>query len=241
MFFRTKPAAATLSPSSSTACATAEPSGVQLQQQFSNIESGDVAIRPGEYYRSDAALALRNMLARQRRRFKPMATVSMMAMTMARERSAFAPDLQPSQHGNGHQLAAPSCFSFSAAAAAAATMTDQEKQQQLQQQLELQQQQHVRSVVVSWMVEVAAAFRLSPATLCLAVELFDCYMDKQAQPPPHSMMQLLALTCLSLATRLEDLDHRFTLRDWASLALDRHRGVLLYEVQSYRCCQVIRI
>jgi hypothetical protein len=57
-----------------------------------------------------------------------------------------------------------------------ASNQQQEQQQQLQ-----AQQQHVRAVVVGWMTEVAVAFRLTSATLFLAVELLDCYLVKQVR------------------------------------------------------------
>ncbi|GIL64688.1 hypothetical protein Vafri_18584 [Volvox africanus] len=207
----------------------------QQQQQVFGSENGcyGVTSPSGQYHLSDAAQALRNMLARQRRVVAPVAFVPQLSPpslgpsprgTSSSGRlsiSSLPPHHHPFPHHQQHQQDQQLRI-----------QPQQEAQQQQQQQQELQdhqQQLHVRSVVVGWMAEVAAALRLSSATLSLAVELLDCYMSSQVRPPPHSMMQLLALTCLSVATRMEDTDHRFTVQDWASLALDRSRGILLYQ------------
>ncbi|GIM04427.1 hypothetical protein Vretimale_9006 [Volvox reticuliferus] len=215
----------------------------QQQQGFDSENGRDgMASSGGQYHLSDAAQALRNMLVRQRRVAAPAPFVTQLSASLGpSSRGASSDHLsiaslplrhhpyphhqqlqQDQQLGQQQQQETPQQQML---------LLQEQQQQQLQ---ELQQQLHVRSVVVSWMSEVAAALRLSSATLSLAVELLDCYMaNQQVRPPPHSMMQLLALTCLSVATRMEDMDHRFAVQDWASLALDRSRGILLYQESDF--------
>ncbi|GLC52671.1 cell division [Pleodorina starrii] len=160
-------------------CAAGADLAADLELRGSGRGGAAAAIRPGEYHQSDAAVSLRHVLARQRR----MAVAAVAAAAPQQPHAAVQCD-NPEQQTPEQQLA--------------------ERFRRERQEL-LQQQHQNRSVVVSWMAEVSTAFRLSSATLSLAVELYDCYMAKQTKPVPNSMLQLLALTCLKVACSMEEV------------------------------------
>ncbi|PNH04822.1 Cyclin-D1-1 [Tetrabaena socialis] len=92
----------------------------------------------------------------------------------------------------------------------------------------------VRALVVDWVAEVASLLALGSSSLFVAVALMDAFLARQAAPPPDTLMQLLALACLDLATRQEEAGRpHVPLRDWLTLAADPASGTELYEVSNH--------
>jgi cyclin B len=61
----------------------------------------------------------------------------------------------------------------------------------------------MRMIVVDWLVEVHAKFRLDPATLHLCVHIFDRFLS--VQQVSRGRVQLVAVTSLLLASKYEDI------------------------------------
>ncbi|GAX11089.1 cyclin A [Fistulifera solaris] len=61
----------------------------------------------------------------------------------------------------------------------------------------------MRMIVIDWLVEVHAKFRLDPATLHLCVHIFDRFLS--VQQVSRGRVQLVAVTSLLLASKYEDI------------------------------------
>ncbi|PNH08276.1 Cyclin-D-2 [Tetrabaena socialis] len=82
-----------------------------------------------------------------------------------------------------------------------------------------------RPRVVSWMVEVVTAVGLSEETLHSAVSLLDRFVQGTETLPPEHVLQLLALACVSIAAKHEEVaQHRAD--DWVGLAVDSDNNPL---------------
>lgn len=77
----------------------------------------------------------------------------------------------------------------------------------------------VRTTAVSWIVEVATGMALQSETLFQAVALFDRFLSATLDVPPESMLQLLALACISLAAKGEEVP-QYHADHWLLLAVD---------------------
>lgn len=63
-----------------------------------------------------------------------------------------------------------------------------------------------RRIITRWLRDVAAAFKLKTTTLCLAVQLTDCFLIKTLQNLPVSQCQLAAIASLWIAAKFEEMD-----------------------------------
>lgn len=61
----------------------------------------------------------------------------------------------------------------------------------------------MRMIVVDWLVEVHAKFRLDPTTLHLCIHIFDRYLSNEEVS--RSQVQLVAVTSLLLASKYEEI------------------------------------
>ena len=61
----------------------------------------------------------------------------------------------------------------------------------------------MRAIVVSWLMEVSAEYRLTPGTCHLAITLFDNYLAA-ARNVPRNKLQLIGVTALFIAAKLEE-------------------------------------
>ncbi|KXZ46026.1 CYCD1.3 protein [Gonium pectorale] len=86
-----------------------------------------------------------------------------------------------------------------------------------------------RRALVLWMGQAAAARGLQLATLFSAVGIMDRFVAaaKDNEVPPETMLQLMALACMSLATKYHE-GSRLPLSSWICLAIDPD-GQPLYE------------
>ncbi|KNC51496.1 uncharacterized protein AMSG_07694 [Thecamonas trahens ATCC 50062] len=62
----------------------------------------------------------------------------------------------------------------------------------------------MRAIVVSWLMEVSAEYRLTPGTCHLAITLFDNYLAA-ARNVPRNKLQLIGVTALFIAAKLEEV------------------------------------
>ncbi|KAG2447934.1 hypothetical protein HYH02_007387 [Chlamydomonas schloesseri] len=76
-----------------------------------------------------------------------------------------------------------------------------------------------RPRIVSWLVEVVSALRLSDEALYAAVSLLDRFVAGTETFPPEHVLQLLALACISLASKHEEVA-QYRADDWVRLAVD---------------------
>ncbi|KAG2486097.1 hypothetical protein HYH03_015192 [Edaphochlamys debaryana] len=76
-----------------------------------------------------------------------------------------------------------------------------------------------RPRIVSWLVEVVTTLRLSDETLHAAVSLLDRFAAGTGTLPPENVLQLLALACISLAAKHEEVA-QYRADDWVGLAVD---------------------
>lgn len=74
----------------------------------------------------------------------------------------------------------------------------------------------MRSMCISWMVEVAAEFELSQNTLHLSVASLDRFLSK-TRAVPRSQLQLIAVACLLIAAKHEEEMHP-SVADLAAMA-----------------------
>lgn len=63
-----------------------------------------------------------------------------------------------------------------------------------------------RRIITRWLRDVAAAFKLKTTTLCLAVQLTDCFLIQNLQSLPVGQCQLAAIASLWIAAKFEELD-----------------------------------
>lgn len=82
-----------------------------------------------------------------------------------------------------------------------------------------------RATAVSWMVEVAAGVGLQHETLFAAVSHLDRFLAQTEIVPPTKMLQLLALACVSLAAKQEEVP-QYHVDHWLQLAVDGERQLL---------------
>jgi G2/mitotic-specific cyclin 3/4 len=61
----------------------------------------------------------------------------------------------------------------------------------------------MRAILVDWMTEVAQDYHLKISTLHMAVNFLDRYSQKAASWLKKNMYQLVGLTCIILATKIE--------------------------------------
>ena len=76
---------------------------------------------------------------------------------------------------------------------------------------------NMRAILVDWMIEVADDFGFKRSTFYLAV----CNVDRYLAAAPQTNtkhLQLIGLTCLMIATKLEEI-YSLTLPDWSSITL----------------------
>ncbi|GIL74426.1 hypothetical protein Vretimale_2118 [Volvox reticuliferus] len=64
-----------------------------------------------------------------------------------------------------------------------------------------------RSLIVGWMREVTSALRLQPSTLFTATSMLDRFIVMSKTLPPDGLLQLLALTCMSVAVKYNEVGH----------------------------------
>ncbi|KAG2430057.1 hypothetical protein HXX76_010157 [Chlamydomonas incerta] len=76
-----------------------------------------------------------------------------------------------------------------------------------------------RPRIVSWLVEVVEALRLSDEALYAAVSLLDRFVAGTETFPPEHVLQLLALACISLSSKHEEVA-QYRADDWVGLAVD---------------------
>jgi hypothetical protein len=84
---------------------------------------------------------------------------------------------------------------------------------------------NVSSQAISWMIEVASEFSLQPSTLFLACSYFNRFLMSTRTLPPWGLLQLVALACLSTASKQEEVEQRSPLC-WLNLARGRDGGIL---------------
>ncbi|KXZ43144.1 CYCD1.4 protein [Gonium pectorale] len=90
-----------------------------------------------------------------------------------------------------------------------------------------------RRALAGWMLSAAASRGLELPTLAAAVELLDRFVEVAEVgewgpvPAPDCLLQLLAMACLSLASKYVE-GSRLLLRHWTSLAVDEY-GLPMYE------------
>ncbi|KAI5077210.1 hypothetical protein GOP47_0007034 [Adiantum capillus-veneris] len=66
---------------------------------------------------------------------------------------------------------------------------------------------HMRALAIRWMVKAHSLFNFSPVSVALAVNYMDRYLDKSLAPAWKPwMMELLSVTCLSLAAKIEEVE-----------------------------------
>lgn len=82
-----------------------------------------------------------------------------------------------------------------------------------------------RATAVSWMVEVACGVGLQQETLFAAVSHMDRFLCQTEIVPPTKMLQLLALACVSLAAKQEEVP-QYHIDHWLQLAVDGERQLL---------------
>ncbi|PNW82691.1 hypothetical protein CHLRE_06g289750v5 [Chlamydomonas reinhardtii] len=82
-----------------------------------------------------------------------------------------------------------------------------------------------RPRIVSWLVEVVAALKLSEEALHAAVSLLDRFVAGTETFPPEHVLQLLALACVSLASKHEEVA-QYRADDWVGLAVDGNKKPL---------------
>jgi len=61
-----------------------------------------------------------------------------------------------------------------------------------------------RSIVADWCIDVAMRYKLSQETIYLAIALLDGHLAVAAAPTKPGQLQLVAVTCLLIASKLED-------------------------------------
>lgn len=88
-----------------------------------------------------------------------------------------------------------------------------------------------RQHVAGWMLEVAAALPLSSPTLATAVSLMDRFLCNTQTPPDEGILQLLALTALSVAAKHSEVQQPRP-EQWLELAVDPE-GRPLYLVDDF--------
>ncbi|KAG2429522.1 hypothetical protein HXX76_010757 [Chlamydomonas incerta] len=86
-----------------------------------------------------------------------------------------------------------------------------------------------RARIVIWMRQVAEALGLHLATLFAAGSLLDRFVATSEDLPPDSMLQLLAIACMSVAVKYEEVG-QFAPSVWLSLAVDC-TGKTIYQAQ----------
>ncbi|KXZ46704.1 CYCD2 protein [Gonium pectorale] len=84
-----------------------------------------------------------------------------------------------------------------------------------------------RPRIISWLVEVVTALGLSGNTLHTAVSLLDRFVANTETMPPEHVLQLLALACISLAAKHEEVS-QYRPDEWVHLAVDEHRRPLYH-------------
>ncbi|GBF92345.1 G2 mitotic-specific cyclin-A [Raphidocelis subcapitata] len=94
-----------------------------------------------------------------------------------------------------------------------------------------QQQQHagerfvtpqMRSIVASWLSEVASEFRMQQETLFLAVALLDRFQALSPAGVPRNVLQLVAVACMMVASKQDEVSHP-TIEDFTEIAADAFR------------------
>ncbi|KAL6760070.1 cyclin-like protein [Haematococcus lacustris] len=85
-----------------------------------------------------------------------------------------------------------------------------------------------RQTAISWLVEVVAEYKLNQETLFLAVSYMDRFLTS-SRGVPTAMLQLVAVACLSLACKQEEVK-QLDPADWARIAQ-----------QSFTCEDLVRM
>lgn len=62
----------------------------------------------------------------------------------------------------------------------------------------------MRAILIDWLVDVHAKFRLEPQTLYITINLLDRYLSKDLKVPRHRL-QLFGITCMFVASKYEEI------------------------------------
>mmetsp|Transcript_2861 Transcript_2861/g.6623 ORF Transcript_2861/g.6623 Transcript_2861/m.6623 type:complete len:381 (+) Transcript_2861:659-1801(+) len=63
--------------------------------------------------------------------------------------------------------------------------------------------EHIRAILIDWLVDVHSKFKLVPEALYLTVNLIDRYLEKTVVD--RATLQLVGVTCLSIASKYEEI------------------------------------
>ncbi|KAI8475366.1 MAG: cyclin-like protein [Monoraphidium minutum] len=77
----------------------------------------------------------------------------------------------------------------------------------------------MRSVVASWLSEVAGEFKLQQETLFLGVRLLDSFQAASPAGVPRNVLQLVAVACMMVASKQDEVSHP-SVDDFTEIAAD---------------------
>ena len=80
----------------------------------------------------------------------------------------------------------------------------------------------MRSILINWIAEVIAEFNLATETNYLAITIMDKYL--QDNEIPRDQLQLLGITCLLIASKVEDVNTP-TVKDLAEICDNTYSAV----------------
>ena len=80
----------------------------------------------------------------------------------------------------------------------------------------------MRAILINWIAEVIAEFNLATETNYLAITIMDRYL--QENHIPRDQLQLLGITCLLIASKIEDVNTP-TVKDFADISDNTYTAV----------------
>ena len=99
---------------------------------------------------------------------------------------------------------------------------------------------NMRSICCGWIVELSLEFNFQQETLMLAIRIFDRYLSLSTQPVSRKVLQLVAISSMLLASKMEEVVHP-SVKDFSKMSADtfsptdvKRMEVILLQTLEYR-------
>jgi hypothetical protein len=99
---------------------------------------------------------------------------------------------------------------------------------------------NMRTICCGWMVELSLEFKFQQETLMLAIRIFDRYLSLSHQPVSRKVLQLVAISSMLVASKMEEVVHP-SVKDFSRMSADtfsisdvKRMEVVLLQTLEYR-------
>ena len=90
--------------------------------------------------------------------------------------------------------------------------------------------EQMRKILVDWLVDVHRKFKLRPATLFMAINIVDRYLELTTDSISKSKYQLFGITCLFIAAKYEEI-YPPGLGDFVYVCADTYSAYQILEME----------